>query len=203
VLKHEPGKHREYIGGVGDLWQKIGNLQLEMLRKQGLRPEHTLLDLGCGSLRLGILAIPFLNPGNYFGIDMHQSLIDAGLSHELAADLQKEKQPNFFATETFEVDVFATTFDFIIAQSVFTHLPVSKIKACIEKLPKVMHKDTKCFFTFYEFTDTTPAAKIDEEPYHQTQALYAEISKANGLQFTYIGDWGHPKDQKLGMLTLC
>jgi hypothetical protein len=40
------GRHREV---VGDLWDELGNLQLAFLRKHGLRPEHRLLDIGCGS----------------------------------------------------------------------------------------------------------------------------------------------------------
>ena len=42
------GKHRESVGGM---WDEIGCLQFEFLKKQGLLPEHKFLDVGCGSLR--------------------------------------------------------------------------------------------------------------------------------------------------------
>jgi hypothetical protein len=48
------GQHRELIGGLGEL---MGDHQLQFLVDQGLKPEHRLLDIGCGSLRLGVKAI--------------------------------------------------------------------------------------------------------------------------------------------------
>ena len=58
--------HRDYIGGH---WEEIGTLQFEFLRAQGLRPESYLLDIACGSLRLGVKAIPYLQPEHYLGIE--------------------------------------------------------------------------------------------------------------------------------------
>jgi hypothetical protein len=43
------------IGGDFDLG---GRIQLGVLLRQGLRPTDTLLDLGCGSGRLALKAIP-------------------------------------------------------------------------------------------------------------------------------------------------
>ena len=33
---------------------------MALLLAEGLRPEHHLLDIGCGSLRLGCKAVPYL-----------------------------------------------------------------------------------------------------------------------------------------------
>ena len=46
----EDGKHRDVVGG---LWEEIGCLQLSVLKRIGLQKSHTLLDIGCGSLRGG------------------------------------------------------------------------------------------------------------------------------------------------------
>ncbi|MCW5731390.1 MAG: class I SAM-dependent methyltransferase [Alphaproteobacteria bacterium] len=50
-----------------------------VLRHFGLRPEHVLLDYGCGSLRLGKHAIAYLDPGNYVGLDITDLFFKAGL----------------------------------------------------------------------------------------------------------------------------
>lgn len=42
-------QHREFIGGMCD---EIGPLQIEFLKRNGLTPHSTLLDIGCGSLIL-------------------------------------------------------------------------------------------------------------------------------------------------------
>lgn len=200
TLKPEPGKHRDRIGGVGDLWESIGLLQFEMLKREGLKEHHKFLDLGCGSLRLGIHLIPYLNKGNYFGIDMHEWLIKDGIEKELGENLNKEKQPNFLVDEDFSVDKFKTNFDFMIAQSLFTHLPINKIEKCFSKLANVMNEDSRFFFTFFPITKPEEEIKIDEEPYHQTISFYEELANKNGMTFAYLGDWNHPRGQMLAEL---
>ena len=51
-------QHREFIGGMCD---EIGPLQIQFLERNGLTPHSTLLDIGCGSLRLGVHAAEYLN----------------------------------------------------------------------------------------------------------------------------------------------
>jgi len=41
--------------------------QIDFFRRQGLRPDQTLFDLGCGTLRGGIPIIDYLEPGFYTG----------------------------------------------------------------------------------------------------------------------------------------
>lgn len=41
------GKHRDIVGGR---WEETARAQMAALRDAGLRPDHRLLDIGCGSL---------------------------------------------------------------------------------------------------------------------------------------------------------
>jgi len=59
---YREGNHRSFIGG---LWDTMGSLQIDMLKKYGMKPNNTLLDIGCGCFRLGVKAIPFLDKNNY------------------------------------------------------------------------------------------------------------------------------------------
>src|SRR6476620_10345865 len=63
--------HRDYVGG---LWDEIGQLQFDFLVSNGLKPQHYLLDIACGSLRAGIHFIPYLETGHYLGIDKEPEL---------------------------------------------------------------------------------------------------------------------------------
>lgn len=76
----ESGDHRRIIGGN---WDTIGQLQLEFLIRQGLKPSDKLLDIGCGSLRLGVKAVPYLDEGNYWGTDLNESLLSTGYEKEI------------------------------------------------------------------------------------------------------------------------
>jgi len=44
--KVKQGKHRHIIGGM---WDEIGQLQLDYMKSQGLKPYDKLLDIGCGA----------------------------------------------------------------------------------------------------------------------------------------------------------
>jgi ubiquinone/menaquinone biosynthesis C-methylase UbiE len=73
------------IGGDFDLG---GRIQLGVLLMEGLRPTDTLLDFGCGSGRLALKAIPMLQGGQYFGVDVSQTMV------ELARDRVATQYPN-------------------------------------------------------------------------------------------------------------
>ena len=58
--------HRNWVGGG---WDEIGKLQFDFLISRGLKPHHVFLDIACGSLRAGRFLIPYLDAGNYLGIE--------------------------------------------------------------------------------------------------------------------------------------
>ena len=131
------GAHREVVGG---LWDEIGDLQCRFLIDHGLKPEHALLDIGCGSLRGGVRFIRYLYAGNYVGVDINQSLLDAGFDVEAkAAELQnKMPRENLVCLSDFEFARLGRQFDFVVAHSLFTHLTFNRIRRCLEQLATVM-----------------------------------------------------------------
>jgi ubiquinone/menaquinone biosynthesis C-methylase UbiE len=63
--------------GAGSLsFDTVGRLELEVLKREGLKPTDTLVDLGCGSGRLAIQVVPALVGGHYTGIDISRSMLD-------------------------------------------------------------------------------------------------------------------------------
>lgn len=57
--------------GVGDGdYDVVGEIELDVLRAEGLQPSSTLLDFGCGNGRLAVHAVPFLDQGVYIGTDI-------------------------------------------------------------------------------------------------------------------------------------
>ena len=93
--------HREYIGGN---WDAIGTLQFEFLKSKGLVPQNYLLDIACGSLRLGVKAIPYLETGHYLGIEKEPDLVKAGLNIELDQSIRADKQPKIEISDAFEFE---------------------------------------------------------------------------------------------------
>ena len=66
---------------------------IEKLLALGLKPDDTCVDYGCGTLRLGIHAINYLQPGAYWGMDISEFLLEEG--RRLIGDgLWVKKQPH-------------------------------------------------------------------------------------------------------------
>jgi SAM-dependent methyltransferase len=114
------GHYRAYVGPP-QRFDFMSSTQFALLHTFGLREEDSMLDVGCGSLRLGRLLIPFLQPGRYCGVDPNAWLIEEGIRRELGADAVRLKQPSFATNSDFDFSTFGRQFDFVIAQSIATH----------------------------------------------------------------------------------
>lgn len=200
------GVHRAKVGGE---WETIGSLQHDFMVAQGLVPESRLLDVGCGALRGGILLAKYLAPGGYYGIDVNESLIRAGRVHELPLAGIEDRVPaaNLRVTDRFECD-FGVVFDFAIAQSLFTHLPLNHIRLCLYRLAGVMAPGARFFATFFEAPETTPydgsvrqtmhTTWPERDPYHyRRDDLRWAAETVADWDVRYIGEWGHPKGQRM------
>lgn len=117
-----PGaRHYRAFVGPPERYDLIGASQFALLFLLGLREHHRVLDFGCGSLRFGRLAVPYLLADRYFGIEPEAWLVEDGFSRELGLDARALKRPRFSYNDDYRCDVFGERFDFVMAQSVFSH----------------------------------------------------------------------------------
>jgi SAM-dependent methyltransferase len=101
--------HRQY----GRPWG-MGRYLFDFVVDSGLRPEHRLLDFGCGALRLGIWVIPYLEAGNYFGVDSHLVSLEAATTYEIPLHRLEAKRPRLLWNDDFAFTHFDTMFDCIV-----------------------------------------------------------------------------------------
>jgi SAM-dependent methyltransferase len=135
---------------VGGMWEEIGQLQFAYLVSKGLSPHHRLLDIGCGTLRGGRHFVQFLQPGNYTGTDISLSAIEWG-RQLIATEGLTDKYPRLIhrrSEDLFFLNFEQEGFDFILAQSVFTHLPPAIIDQCFASVGAVMRPQAVFYFTF-------------------------------------------------------
>ena len=112
--------YRAYVGPPED-YDLVAAMCFGLLTSLGLRGRHCLLDVGCGSLRLGRLLIPYLNAAHYYGLEPNQWLVDEGLAQELGASIVPLKEPQFYFGDSSQLIGKTDFFDFAIAQSIFSH----------------------------------------------------------------------------------
>ncbi len=140
--------HRAFVGPAND-YDIASAIQFNLLTYLGLREYHSLLDIGCGSLRAGRLFIPYLLPSKYFGLEPNQWLIEDSIQKEIGQDLVNIKQPTFAYDQEFSLSVFNCQFDFLMAQSIFSHASQSQISKCLAEVKKVMKKEGIFAATFF------------------------------------------------------
>jgi SAM-dependent methyltransferase len=201
----DPGWHRKAVGGM---WEELGRLQLDFLVGQGLRPDHSFLDVGCGSLRGGVHFIRYLDAGRYYGFDRSPERLAAGRDVELPRYGLVDKRPVLEVIDDFGVERFGRAFDFALAQSVFTHIPLDVIELCLQNVGEVLAPGGRLYATFNERSDAS-ADHVDrsELPYGKDPIVrydfsaFEELCRGGPLSVDYIGEWGHPRGQKMLVFT--
>ena len=195
----------------GALRERIGRLQFEFLVGRGLRPEHSLLDVGCGNLRGGVHFIRYLEPGHYYGIDKNPERLDQGRREVKRLGLA-DKHPRLVQIEDFNFQALNHTFDYALAQSLFTHLPLNSILRCLVMIETVLRPGGEFYATFFEnphgksHLAPIPHPRVDgpdfltypdRDPYHYDIQTFHWICEGTGLEVESIGEWNHPRDQRL------
>ena len=198
------GKHRARVGGF---WEEMGLLQLAFLKQRGLLPSHSFLDVGCGCLRGGIHLIQYLQAGHYCGLDINASLIEAG-KLELETHRLSDKTPRLLVDEHFTFSRFETTFDFCLAQSVFTHLFMNHIARCLLEIKQVLKPSGVFYASFFQAPHAGYLAPLvhqpgnrtsfyDSDPFHYATEDLSHLAERAGLSLELIGEWGHPRALKM------
>lgn len=198
------GVHRLFVGGM---WEEIGTLQFQFLCQQGLRPEHALLDVGCGSLRGGIHFVPYLNTGNYYGLDINASLIEAG-KRELAAIDALSKEPHLLVDDQFRFSRFGAQVDYALAISVFSHLYANHILRCLVEMKKVLKADGVFYATFFvaphplhiDDIHHEPGGIVshfDQDPFHYALSEIQAMAASVGFTAEHVRTWQHPRNQQM------
>ena len=207
---YRAGLHREVVGG---LWEQMGAHVLDfMVGRRGLNPSHRVLDLGCGCFRCGIPLIRYLERGNYYGLDLNQGLVQAGFRELAGAGLGQRLDPGrVVCNDNFDLSAFEVEFDFILAQSLWTHLTLGSIGRSLEAAARKLGPGGRLLATFFSCPEGHPPSQPhehqpggiityhDRDPYHYQPREFEHLARQRGLplRMSLVGNWGHPRGQHL------
>ncbi len=191
-LRPGDSHYRAFVGPPGD-YDLIAAMTFNLLTTLGLRQHHRVLDIGCGSLRIGRLLIPYLNVGNYTGIEPNRWLIDEGIRQEVGQDQVRKKRPTFYASDSAEGLPRDARFDFAFAQSIFSHCGSDLVARWLMDVAIHLQQSGTFAATFLPGDeDSQDRGWIYPACVTYRVETMARLAEDAGLQFLVL-DWKHPR----------
>ncbi len=157
------------VGG-GD-FRRIGEELAAMLIRHGLKPEHRVLDVGCGVGRVALPLTRSITTGSYDGFDIVKRWIRWCRRHITPA------HPNFRFTHAnvynshynrrgvpaaqFRFPYDDASFDFVFATSVFTHLDPAAARNYLREAQRVLRPGGTLLATFFLIDEDLAGAALD------------------------------------------
>jgi hypothetical protein len=193
------------------LWDEEGDWVFAFLRSHGLRPEHTLLEVGCGSLSAASRLLPYMRPSFYWGYEKSIDLYIAGAQIELPRLGLRAELGHFMVNDDFDFSEAPHDFQFGIASSLFRRLSLNSVARCIAAVVKRLTPDGRFYATWVDNPDPQRFGKIegangvttysDREPFHYSFDIIAGIVEAVGGRAERIDDTSHPRGESVMLIT--
>ena len=188
------------------IWAEHQQMQLSFLYKRGLTSSSTVLDLGCGPMRLGSVLIPLLEDGWYYGQDINPSTIIFGEEVLREAGISEQAPYSLFASDQFDLSLVDRPVQIAFSNSLFSHLTLNSILTALLQLQTVLDQSGVFYATFFALDpgrhwlkphprnkwgrqfDTYP----HQDPYHYPLPLLQDLARQAGFYLDVLDDFGHP-----------
>jgi SAM-dependent methyltransferase len=115
-----------------------GEVQLELLKREGCVPTSSVLEVGCGCLNAGVPVMEYLDRGRYVGIEPNRWLLDTALRDWRVRLLVARKRPTFLERTDFDASALGRTFDYVLSHSVLSHCAHWQLDQFIANVARVV-----------------------------------------------------------------
>jgi ABC-type polysaccharide/polyol phosphate transport system ATPase subunit/SAM-dependent methyltransferase len=200
--------HRTATGGK---WRESGDWQLEFLRREGLRPEHFVLDVGSGSLAGALVMLPVMDEHRYWGYEKDRRLFEAGVTIELVRANVRPERGHLLVNDWFDLSESPHEFTFAIANGFWSRLPLNGIARCVSSVLKKLAPGGRFYATWFENPDPSNFEPMvhangattypDMEPFHYSYDVLAGVCSALGAKVERVNDHTHPRGESVMLIT--
>ena len=199
-LRHQKDRHQLRI------WAEHQDMQLSFLKRRGLISSSTVLDLGCGPMRLGSALIPLLKKGWYFGQDINSDTIAFGEQVLRESGIPEQAPYTIFASDQFDLSLIDRPVHIAFSNSLFSHLTLNSILIALLQLQTVLAPSGVFYATFFALEAGRPWLKPHprnkwglrfetyphQDPYHYSVPLLKDLARQAGFRLDLVDDFGHP-----------
>jgi SAM-dependent methyltransferase len=152
---------RRYVGPLRSFEASGAEFMVYLKLLAGLRPQDTILDVGCGCGLMAIFLKDYLaEGGSYTGVDIHKPSV------RWCAKNIGTKSPSFRfehidvinrafnpkgtrAAEDYSFPFAEHTFDVILLKSVFTHMRPPEMENYLKEISRLLKPNGRCLATFF------------------------------------------------------
>ncbi|CAH2055059.1 unnamed protein product [Thlaspi arvense] len=126
----------QHHSNYGEPWAGGRDVFEFLAESANLKPSSRVLEIGCGTLRVGLHFIRYLNPQNFHCLERDELSLMAALRYELPSQGLLHKRPLIVRGEDMEFSKFGSgiTYDLIYASAVFLHMPDKLVWTGLERL---------------------------------------------------------------------
>src|SRR5262245_54946314 len=115
------------------------NRTFDWLLGQGMQPSDIVVDYGCGTLRIGVLFIEFLDADRYVGMDIDERILDLGRS-ALPPAIVDSKRPILEIISPESLDrIAARGPKWVFSTGVLQHVPPNELHEYFMRLSCLVH----------------------------------------------------------------
>jgi ABC-type polysaccharide/polyol phosphate transport system ATPase subunit/SAM-dependent methyltransferase len=200
--------HRLATGGR---WNEEGAWVFDFLRRQGLKPDHFVLEVGCGSLSAASRLLPYMRPNHYWGFEKSIELFIAGSQIELPRAGVRPELGQFMVNDDFDFSLASHPFDLAIAGSLFRRLPLNSIARCLAGVVRRLAPGGTFYATWPDNPDPHDFEPIvqrdgtrtysDREPFHYSFEILSAVTEAVGGRAERLDDDSHPRGESIMAIT--
>lgn len=126
----------EHHSNYGEPWAGGRDVFEFLAESAHLTPDSQVLEIGCGTLRVGLHFIRYLNPEHFHCLERDELSLMAAFRYELPAQGLLNKRPLIVRGEDMDFSKFGsgTMYDLIYASAVFLHMPDKLVWVGLERL---------------------------------------------------------------------
>lgn len=157
-----------------------------------LKPTHRVLEVGCGTLRVGLHFIRFLLPSHYHCIERDPLSLMAAFRYELPSQGLLHKRPVIVRGEDMNFDALGVgmTYDLIYASAVFLHMPDALVWTGLEQLSHRLSREHGRLFVSHNIKFCTRLSSgVCQERLTKLKLNYAGKHTHDSLLFNHYEIW--------------
>jgi ubiquinone/menaquinone biosynthesis C-methylase UbiE len=143
-------------------------------------------------MRLGVALIPELDTGWYFGQDINPETLAFGEEVLRQAGIDSDANHTLFSSVQFDLSAVDRLIDIAFSNSLFSHLNLNSILACLLQVRRVLAPRGVYYAPFFMVEPGRSWLDPYQDPHHYSRPLMEAVAKEAGFRMDLIRDFGHP-----------